>query len=386
MKILYFDCFSGISGDMTISSLLSLTGEREKFLKRLEGIALHDYDAEITEVVKKGIHALGFKVSYDERHHHQRNLNDIYEIIDNSELENREKELAREIFKNLGQAESKVHNVSLEEVHFHEVGAVDSIIDVVGTSILINMVKPDRIVFSPVPVGGGYIQAAHCRLPVPAPATAELLKGIPVYDNGIRSELVTPTGAAIVKTLADEFGGMPSMVVKNTGYGSGEKDLEVPNILRTFLGEAAGYERDQVYLLETNIDDMNPESYEYVIDRLFAEGALDVFIQPVIMKKSRPAAVLSVICKREDIIKVEEIVFRETTSFGIRKLLVDRSKLKREIRTVETEYGPVNIKYGYIDGETVKAVPEYEDVKRAAQKAGRPFNAIYSEILALMRD
>lgn len=386
MKILYFDCFSGISGDMTISSLVSLTGKRQEFLRRLEGIALHNYHAEIRDTVKNGISALGFKVSYEEKHHHHRNLDDIYEIIENSDLDDNEKKLSREIFKNLGQAEAKVHNLPLEEVHFHEVGAVDSIIDIIGTSILINMIKPDSVVFSKLPVGGGYIEAAHGRLPVPAPATAELLKGIPVYDNGIDSELVTPTGAAIVKTLADGFKGMPEMTISSVGYGSGEKDLAAPNILRVFLGEAGRYERDTVCLLETNIDDMNPQATEYVMERLFDEGALDVFIQPIIMKKSRPAFLLSVICEGADTLKMEDIIFKETTSLGIRKQIVGRSKLKREIINAESKYGPVRIKLGYINGKLAKAMPEYEDVKRIAEDTSLPFNEIYNETLCVCKE
>ncbi len=386
MRTLYFDCASGISGDMIISSLVSLTGARHKYLDRLKEIALEGYHAEIKDVVKSSIKALGFKVILDEEQHQHRNLNDIFSIIRESRLNNDEKKLSREIFAKLGQAEAKVHGQPINEVHFHEVGAVDSIIDIVGTSILINMIKPDRIIFSPLPVGGGSVDTAHGRLPVPAPATSELLKGVPVYDNGIHTELVTPTGAAIVSALSDGFGGMPEMTINEVGYGSGEKDLSVPNLLRVFLGEAEGCEKDRVYLLETNIDDMNPQAMGHIMDRLFKEGALDVFLQPVIMKKSRPADVLSVICKTTDLIKMQDIIFKETTSFGIRRQIMDRSKLDREIISTETDYGTVRIKLGYLGGRLIKAMPEYEDVKKAAELTSLPFNTIYNDILCKCKD
>ncbi len=386
MRILYFDCVSGISGDMTISALVSLTGAREEFLKRLDGVALQDYRAEIKDVVKNGISALGFKVSYDETQHHKRNLEDIYGIIESSGLDENEKRLSKELFANLGRAEAKVHGLPLNEVHFHEVGAVDSIIDIIGTSILINIIHPDRIVFSPLPAGGGYINTEHGRLPVPAPAAAELLKGVPVYDNGIDAELVTPTGAAIASTLADGFGGMPAMTIGSLGYGSGEKDFAVPNILRVFFGEAEDCGKDRIYLLQANIDDMNPQAGEHIMDRLFKEGALDVYIQPIIMKKSRPAVIISVICETGDLIKMQDILFAETTTFGIRRQLMDRSKLERKMISVESEYGPIHIKLGYLGGKPIKAMPEYEDIKKAAQVYSRPFNEIYNEILGICRD
>ncbi len=237
MKVLYFDCFAGISGDMTIASLLSHV-DVEEFKKKVKKIALDNFDIEIGKTQKNSISAKTFKVLYEEEHHHHhRHMKDVREIIDKSDLEEEVRKMSVEMFEKLAEAEAKVHGKSPEEVHFHEVGAVDSIVDIIGTAILIDMIKPDKIVSSPLPVSSGFIKTQHGLMPVPAPATAELLKGIPVYKSDIEGEIVTPTGAAIVKTLANEFGGIPDMTINSVGYGAGTKDLEIPNVLRTYVGE-----------------------------------------------------------------------------------------------------------------------------------------------------
>ncbi|WP_054644839.1 nickel pincer cofactor biosynthesis protein LarC [Thermoanaerobacter thermocopriae] len=235
MKVLYFDCFSGISGDMTIASLLSHV-DVEEFKKKVKKIALDNFDIEIGKTQKNSISAKTFKVLYEGEHHH-RHMKDVREIIEKSDLEEKVKKMSVDMFEKLAEAEAKVHEKSPEEVHFHEVGAVDSIVDIIGTAILIDMIKPDKIVSSPLPVSSGFVDTQHGLMPVPAPATAELLKGIPVYQSDVKGEIVTPTGAAIVKTLANEFGGIPDMKINSIGYGAGTKDLEIPNVLRTYVGE-----------------------------------------------------------------------------------------------------------------------------------------------------
>ncbi|ADH60518.1 protein of unknown function DUF111 [Thermoanaerobacter mathranii subsp. mathranii str. A3] len=235
MKVLYFDCFSGISGDMSIASLLSHV-DVEEFKKKVKKIALDNFDIEIGKTQKNSISAKTFKVLYEGEHHH-RHMKDVREIIEKSDLEEKVKKMSVDMFEKLAEAEAKVHGKSPEEVHFHEVGAVDSIVDIIGTAILIDMIKPDKIVSSPLPVSSGFVDTQHGLMPVPAPATAELLKGIPVYQSDVKGEIVTPTGAAIVKTLANEFGGIPDMKINSIGYGAGTKDLEIPNVLRTYVGE-----------------------------------------------------------------------------------------------------------------------------------------------------
>lgn len=235
MKVLYFDCFSGISGDMSIASLLSHV-DVEEFKKKVKKIALDNFDIEIGKTQKNSISAKTFKVLYEGEHHH-RHMKDVREIIEKSDLEEKVKKMSVDMFEKLAEAEAKVHEKSPEEVHFHEVGAVDSIVDIIGTAILIDMIKPDKIVSSPLPVSSGFVDTQHGLMPVPAPATAELLKGIPVYQSDVKGEIVTPTGAAIVKTLANEFGGIPDMKINSIGYGAGTKDLEIPNVLRTYVGE-----------------------------------------------------------------------------------------------------------------------------------------------------
>ncbi|MGF7396465.1 nickel pincer cofactor biosynthesis protein LarC [Thermoanaerobacterium thermosaccharolyticum] len=236
MKLLYFDCFSGISGDMTISSLLNHGIDVEKFKEELKGLSLEGYELVFGTAKKNGIAANTFKVIYDDHHHHHRNMKDIEDIINKSLLNEDVKCLSLKIFRNLADAESKIHGLPPDEVHFHEVGAVDSIIDIVSTAILINMISPDRIIFSSLPVGYGFVNSEHGLIPVPAPATMELLKDIPVYDNGVKAELVTPTGAAIARTIANEFGPLPEVKISSIGYGAGVKDFEIPNVLRTVIG------------------------------------------------------------------------------------------------------------------------------------------------------
>jgi uncharacterized protein (TIGR00299 family) protein len=376
MKLLYFDCFSGISGDMTISSLLNHGIDVEKFKEELKGLSLEGYELVFGTAKKNGIAANTFKVVCDDNHHHHRTMKDIEDIINKSSLNEDVKSLSLKIFRNLADAESKIHGLPPDEVHFHEVGAVDSIIDIVSTAILINMISPDRIIFSSLPVGSGFVNSQHGLIPVPAPATAELLKDIPIYDNGIKAELVTPTGAAIARTIADEFGVLPEVEISSIGYGAGFKDFEIPNVLRTVIGTVDAKKIDILKVLETNIDDMSPEYYQYIFDELFKNGALDVYLTPIIMKKQRPANKLSVICTEEKSEILRKIIFKETSTFGIREYTVNRYPLQRDFKTVDTDIGRIRVKVGYMDGELIKSHPESDDVKAIAEKTGLSIQSV----------
>ncbi|AER67569.1 protein of unknown function DUF111 [Thermovirga lienii DSM 17291] len=383
MKVLYFDCFAGVSGDMIIASLLCHVNE-EAFKRKVKKIALSDFDIEIGETRKNSIVARFFKVLHREKfHNHNRHMEDIREIISKSDLEENIKRISIEVFEKLAEAEAKVHGISPEEVHFHEVGAVDSIVDVIGAAILIDMIKPDKIVSSPLPLSSGFVKTLHGIMPVPAPATVELLKGIPVYKSDVKEEIVTPTGAAIIKTLVDEFDGVPDMRIGSVGYGAGTKDLEIPNLLRTYVGEEEKKPRT-LMVLETNIDDMNPEFYQYLFELLFENGALDVFLTPTIMKKQRPGTLLTVTCRKEKINKLKEIIFRETSTFGVRCYETLRHELDRDFSIVNISGSEVRVKKGYLNGKLVKAHPEYEDVKAVAKKTGNSIVGIYRDVMKLI--
>ncbi|MDQ1329172.1 MAG: putative nickel insertion protein, partial [Candidatus Poribacteria bacterium] len=287
------------------------------------------------------------------------------------------------IFTKLGEAEAKVHDVDIEEVHFHEVGAVDSIVDIVGSVIGISILGIDKIYSSPLPLGQGFVKSSHGIIPVPAPATVELLKGIPTKRTEIQGELVTPTGAAIISTLAEGFGIMPEMVIDKVGYGSGTKELaEQPNLLRVILGtKENSYESDTINIIETNIDDMSSQIYDQLIDKLLAIGAVDVFMTPIIMKKSRPAVKLTVLIDSEHLQEACNSIFAETTTMGVRIYEANRKKLSREMIEVETEYGKVSVKLGKIGDEVLKVLPEYDDCKRLSIKNNVPIMKINQAVL-----
>ncbi len=394
-KILYFDCFSGISGDMTIGALLDLGIDPEFLQDRLNSLNLEGYQLEICRKQVKGISGTDFDVRLTEHHHHHhdhshhhhehRNFNDIETIIEKADLDSETRELSRSIFLSVAKAEAKVHGKSIEEVHFHEVGAIDSIIDIVGAAVCLNALKPDKIYASPLHLGSGTIKCAHGILPVPAPATVEILEDTPVYSSGVVGELVTPTGAAIIKTIADEFGSMPTMTVKKSGYGCGKKDFGIPNLLRVVMGEAdtrTDLVKEDLVMLETNIDDMNPEIYSHLIPRLLEQGALDAFLSNIIMKKGRPGILLNVLCKPHHVDFIAETLFHETTTLGIRKLPMERLSLERKTVSLETSWGTLEIKAAYKNGEILKAAPEYEDCKRLSAEHNLPVKKIYEQIMA----
>ena len=382
MKIAYFDCFAGISGDMTLGALLDTGVDETAFRQELGKLQGIKFDLEISKVVKNGIQATDVRVVTGHEHHH-RKLKDVSEIINSSALSETVKTRAIDIFRNLAEAEGTVHGTSAEEVHFHEVGAVDAIVDIVGTAIGIELLGIEKIIASPLPMGRGFVEAAHGKIPLPAPATVELLKGIPVYDAGIEGELVTPTGAAIVKTLASDFGEMPSMTVQSIGYGAGKTEFPFPNTLRIIVGEAASEITPiKVSVVETNIDDMNPEFYDSVMEKLFKAGALDVYLTPIYMKKNRPANLLTAICPIERTDEIARTILEETTSFGVRISTSERRCLDRKWETVSTKYGDVRIKIGILDGKSLTASPEYEDCKKAAKLNGVPVRQVYEEAIA----
>lgn len=407
MRVLYFDCFSGISGDMTLGALIDCGVDCEKFKRELAKLNIDGYEIDITRGMKNGISGTDvnviLEVDHDgndhhdndgndehnhEDHHHEhgmhshahRNLSDIEKIIDDSSLSVKVKELSKLMFKKVAVSEAKIHGKSMEEIHFHEVGAVDSIIDIVGTAICIEELKIDKFVSSPVNTGMGFVKCQHGIIPVPGPAALEMLKGVPVYSMDINTELVTPTGAAIISTLCSEFGPLPRMVVERCGYGCGKKDIEIPNLLRVVIGEDKKKD-DYLTMMECNIDDMNSEFYDYTMEKLFKDGALDVFMTNIIMKKSRPAVKLSVLCRNEDVDKLSGIIFANTSSIGIRRYPVERESLDRKMTEVITKYGPVRVKIAYRNGTEVNYAPEYDDVKKAAMNSGVPVKTVYNEAI-----
>jgi len=376
--IAYLDCFSGLSGDMLLGALVDAGLPLETLRAELAKLPLHGYALSATKVTKQGLVGTRVAVEVEPSHDH-RGLRAILEIIAASGLPEAVTDPARRIFTRLAEAEAKVHGTAVEEVHFHEVGAVDAIVDVVGACISLHQMGITELYASPLPLGGGWVDTSHGRLPVPAPATVELLRGVPTYGGPVEKELVTPTGAAIVSTLARGFGPMPPLRLAALGWGAGTMDLPHPNLVRLFVGEpATPLPEQRLTVIETNVDDMNPEFFEHVMEQLFAAGALDVYYTPIVMKKSRPATLLSVLAEPARVEALSEILFRETSTLGVRLMDVTRRCLDREWREVSTEYGPVRVKLGLLRGEVVTAAPEYEDCKRLARERGVPVKAVYA--------
>ncbi len=407
-RILYFDCFSGISGDMTIGALLDLGIDQTLFLAELRKLKLDEFEIEIKKGLKNGISGTDFTVhlthqehSHEEHTHdhehghdhehthehphiekphdhtHSRNLADIYTIIENSDLSEYVKVASKEIFLVVAEAEAKIHAKTIDEVHFHEVGAVDSIVDIVGTAICVEMLKIDEIQCSEINLGSGFVHCEHGIFPVPAPATLEILKGIPVYSKNAKKELTTPTGAAILKAFCSDFGSSPEFIVEKIGYGLGKRDMETPNVLRVIIGKKKS--SGTLTMLETNIDNMNPEIYSYLFPKLLENGALDVFTTPIVMKKNRPANILSVLCQEKESENIEAILFTETTTLGIRRYSVERNELERSFEKISTAFGDINLKIASKNGSIIKFSPEYDDCKRIALETGLPLIQIYNE-------
>jgi pyridinium-3,5-bisthiocarboxylic acid mononucleotide nickel chelatase len=392
-RTLYLDCFAGASGDMLAGAMLDCGLDFELLRSELLKLGVEGYQLSLNRVDRSGISAAKFDVQLADDHHlrghhhnhkhahdhhshaHHRALSEIKQIISSSKLGEQVKGRAQTIFQRIGEAESKIHNIPIESVHFHEVGAIDSVVDIVGACVAFDALKIERIISSPLHVGSGTFQCAHGTYPVPGPATAELLKGVPIYSKDVEGELVTPTGAAIISTLAESYGPMPLMKIEKIGYGAGTRDYpKFPNALRAVIGELeedADRTPTAVTVIEANIDDLNAQVFGYLMEKALAAGALDIFYTPAQMKKNRPGVLLTLLCNPEDRERMCDLIFRETTTLGVRYRNEQREILKREFVTVETEYGPIRIKVSRSkDGQVMNVSPEFEDCRAAAEKNG----------------
>jgi uncharacterized protein (TIGR00299 family) protein len=380
---LHFDCFSGLSGDMTLAALLDAGVDAEAVRHGIASLGL-PIRMDVAKVRKGGFAATQVTIEAPEEHAH-RHLPDLEEILGRGQLTPSQRDLALRIFRRLAEAEATAHGMPLEKVHFHEVGALDSIADIAGVAIALDLLGAERITSRSVPTGSGMVKCAHGLMPIPAPGTAALLKGVPLAASPIKAELTTPTGAAILTTVVQEWVEQPVMTVERIGHGAGQRDfLEQPNILRLFVGEVAEgvnpAERDRVWMLETNLDDVPAEVIGYCFDQLFAGGALDVFSTPIQMKKNRPGVLLSVLAPEAALPVLEAILFRETETFGIRRYPVERHKLQREAVTVSTSWGSVRGKRGWRAGGPGVFTPEYEDCARIAREHGVALREVYAAV------
>lgn len=435
MRTLYLDCFAGISGDMFVGALLDLGLNLQTLQAELRKLPVNGYRLEARKVNKLGLQATHFKVmlemhghtheadsqfteqheapatqphAHDHEHEHaHRALRDILNLIDHSTLPPAVKANAAAIFTRLGEAEAKVHGVPIDEVHFHEVGGVDAIVDIVSAAIGIEQLGIERVVVSPLHLGSGFVRMSHGTYPIPAPATALLIAGMPAYSTEAKGELVTPTGAAIAATLANSTGPMPLMAIERTGYGAGTRDRDFPNVLRAFLGEsqtalastarqprtphpaqhasapnAAGFHIAPATVIEANIDDMNPQWHEPLIERLLAAGAMDVILIPAQMKKQRAGVLLQVLAQPESVDDLLGILFSESTTIGARTYDVTKHMLQREMRVAHTPYGDVRVKVALLKGHVVNTAPEYEDCRALAAQHGVPVKLVYAAAMS----
>jgi pyridinium-3,5-bisthiocarboxylic acid mononucleotide nickel chelatase len=394
MKILYYDCFAGISGDMNMGAMLDLGVDQKYLLKELGNLPVDSYKIKVHKDKRGGI--TGTKVDVivppqkktSSRHTlKRRTFRDITGMIKQSNLSANVKKISLDIFTRLARAEGKIHGHKIEDVHFHEVGAIDSIIDIVGAAICLDYLKVDKVISSPIQLGSGIINCSHGTFPVPAPAAAEILQGIPIKAGLVPFEATTPTGAAIIAATATSFTDRIDFTPLKIGYGLGSKDSPIPNVLRLFLGEISANtekaddpETGVAVIIECNIDDMNPELYDALMERLFAAGAHDVFLTPIIMKKSRPAVMVSVLCDVGKQKAIEEVLWLSSSTFGLRSYNVAKSMLRRETVKVKTKYGEITVKSGYLNGRIIKSKPEYEDCKRLAKENGVTIQDIYESI------
>jgi uncharacterized protein (TIGR00299 family) protein len=409
LTILYFDCFSGASGDMVLGALLDLGLPLDELRRALGTLTIDPANVWTERVTRAGVAATKFHVAGeglehpdDRGHDHthgqsqdhaptagaHRSLSEIYALIDRSALSGAGKDRARQLFARLGAAEAAIHGVPVEQVHLHEVGALDSIVDIVGTVYAMEAFGADRVVASPLNVGSGTVHSAHGLYPVPAPATARLLEGVPIYSGPQKAELVTPTGALLITAYAQQFGGVPPMRLQRTGYGAGSRKFsQTPNVLRVLVGEGdSGVQAHRVVVIEAEIDDMNPQIFGVLIDRLLAEGAFDVFYTSIQMKKNRPGTLLSIIAPPALREKLTSIVFRETTTIGVRYEEMDRECLDREMVTVDTPLGKVGIKVARRNGTVMNASPEFEDCARIAAESGHPVKDVQAAAMKAFLD
>ena len=385
MKIAYGDLIGGVSGDMFVAALLDLGLPLSKLGTELRKIPTLKFELKATKKVVHSVRAKQLHVICAENEP-SRSWKQIRDLITRSRLDSETKRIGTEIFTCLAEAEAKIHGVAVDKVHFHEIGATDSIVDIIAAAIAVRELGIDSFYFSRIPLGRGVTRSMHGPLPVPAPATLELLKGIPVFGVDVESETVTPTGAAIVRTLGKTFGEQPGMTVENIGYGTGQKEFpNRPNLFRLILGERSlGWNQEEMLVIETNIDDMNPQLYDHVMDRLFEGGARDVFLSSVQMKKNRPATLLTVICEPSSRDKLAKIIFQETPTIGLRSYLVSRTILRRESRKIKTRFGEVTVKIVEQPDGSKRATPEYEDLKRIATAKKLPIKLIHDEIMRIV--
>jgi pyridinium-3,5-bisthiocarboxylic acid mononucleotide nickel chelatase len=385
VKVAYFDCPSGAAGDMIMASLLDAGVSRARLEDELGKLRLPGWRLAVREVMKGDFRATKVDVEIDREAHHHRSLNDILEILERSGLEASVRERAARIFTRLADAEARVHGTDRESVRFHDVGAVDAIVDVTGSVLALDLAGAQEVHVSALPIGGGLVGGPHGRIPVPGPGTAELLRGFPIVDTGVRAELVTPTGAAILTTLAASAGRMPALTVEAVGYGAGTKDLPgTPNVLRCFLGWTVdGAAADETVLqVETTIDDMSPQLYETLIERVFEAGALDVFLQPVIMKRGRPGVVVTALCMPERVGDLSRALFEESTTIGVRWSEWRRARLQREMVTITTAYGTIPFKVSRLGDRIVTVTPEFADVARIAREKSLPVREVLDQARA----
>lgn len=386
MKTAYFDCFSGASGDMFIGALLDAGLPLERLELELEKIDVSGFRLTAEKGMKRSLSGTKFDVEADEEHVH-RHLRHIIEIVDQSTLSESIKTKSKAIFTCIATAEARIHQSNVEKVHFHEVGGLDSIVDIIGSVTALELLGIENVCCSKIHVGTGFVKCQHGEIPVPAPATLEILKGLPIYSRGIDAELVTPTGAVLLKNLCSGFGAMPPMRIDSVGYGLGSRDLEIPNMLRVFIGETETdeYDHDQVVLIETNIDDMSPEVLNYTCAELLRRGALDVWMAPIVMKKGRLGTLLSVLTRQENQNACLATVFSETTSLGVRIEHIERQKLVRESISVKTRFGQVDVKIARSSEEVKNIAPEYESCRQLAVDQSVPLKDVYDEAKSVAR-
>jgi uncharacterized protein (TIGR00299 family) protein len=377
MRTLYFDCFAGASGDMILAALVGAGADAPALREQLQLLDVSNFDVSFHTVDRSGISATRAEVRIEDEKHH-RHLSAILKIIERSRISANVKARAARIFTRLAEAEARVHNVEVEKIHFHEVGAMDAIIDVVGACIGFELLGVERFISSPLHVGAGAVEMAHGRFPVPPPAVVELLRAAPTYATDIQGELVTPTGAAIISTVCDSYGAQPPMRVESVGYGAGAREYErFPNALRVMIGETEGdAASEKLFVVETNLDDASPQIVGHVMERAFERGALDCYFTPVQMKKNRPGVLISVLCRPAEREAIYQLLFDETTTLGVRSYAVERRALPRESVLIETEFGAIRIKVARSQDRIVNATPEYDDCRAAARKFNAPLRDV----------
>lgn len=387
MRVAYFDCFSGISGDMILGALLDAGLSLKTLEDTLQCLPVSNYRISVTTEARHGVRGTRFVVQLERQESEERSYRDVTELISAAALPPAVKTKSIAVFHCLAHAEAHIHQKSIDEVHFHELGAVDSLIDIVGAVAGIHALGVEELIASPLPLGSGFVQCRHGTLPVPAPATVEILRDVPVYGGTLPGELVTPTGAALLRTLARDFGSLPAMRIKTVGYGVGAQDrIEAPNLLRLIMGERDhALLRETLEVIETVIDDMNPQWYDYLMELLYAQGALDVILLPVQMKKNRPGTLLKVLAQKADKEGLLQVLFRETSTIGIRSYPVERVKLPRRVETLATPWGEVRVKVIERPDGLVDTVPEYEDCKRIAREHHLPLKQVYRELSRIMQ-